>query len=131
MSARFVLTDAREMEKKLVRSAKGQATKEFARAAYQVLQYEELPEIKKETPVDKGPLRASEKVTEPEVSGFRIRVGVVAGGPAAPYAYHVHEDPVALHPVGGWKFIERPLMEAAPHLGARIARRIDLNKVVS
>jgi hypothetical protein len=131
VSARFRLTGAREMEKRFVRSAKGQATKEFARAAFQELQYVELPEIKRSTPVDKGPLRGSEKVTEPEVHGFRIWLSIVAGGPAAPYAYWVHEDPEALHAIGGWKFIERPLLESAPFMGARIARRIDLNKVVS
>jgi hypothetical protein len=54
----------------------------------------------------------------------------VAGGPAAPYAIFVHEDPDAIHKVGQWKYIESVVKESVPYMAVRIARRIDLNKAL-
>ena len=105
------------------------APDEFARALYQEAQIE-LKEIKRVTPVDTGALRASEYVTEPQREGRRIWVEVVAGGPSAPYAFWVHYDLEAYHEHGQALFIEQPLQESAPYLGARIAKRIDLNRAL-
>lgn len=105
------------------------APNEFATALYQEAQIE-LKEIKKRTPVDTGALRASEGITEPQREGRRIWVEVYAGGPAAPYAFHVHYDLEAFHDNGEALFIERTLNESAPHLADRIAKRIELNKAL-
>lgn len=84
----------------------------------------EAKEVKRRTPVDKGPLRASVHVLGPFRSGRKIWTSIVAGGPAAPYAIYVHEDPDAIHPVGQWKFLESVIMESRPFMGARVAARI-------
>ena len=124
---RFRVTGAGAMRKTMQRIAR-QAPNEFARALYQETEIE-ATEAKRRTPVDTGALRASIHVEGPTVTGRRISTAIVAGGPAAPYAIEVHENLEAFHKVGESKYIERPLMEAAPHLAARIARRIDLNRV--
>lgn len=102
---------------------------EFARAVYQEALIEEK-EVKRRTPVDKGVLRASIHVEGPERDGRMIRVYIVAGGPAEEYALIVHEDLEAFHKVGEAKYIERPLMESAPYMAGRIAKRVDLNKAL-
>lgn len=104
---------------------------EFARALYQEAVIEEK-ECKRRTPVDTGALRASVQAVGPERDGTTIRAWISAGteGPAADYALIVHEDLEAFHKVGEAKFIERPLMESAPYMADRIAKRIDLNKAL-
>jgi hypothetical protein len=125
----FKLLDSNFIQQKLTRGSRGAATKEFARAGLAEMKIE-LREVIKETPIDEGDLRESEHVTEPEVRGTQISISIVAGGPLAPHAYIVHEDPEAFHDEGDWKYIERPLLQAASYLGSRIAKRIDLNKVL-
>lgn len=90
----------------------------------------EATEVKRRTPVDKGNLRGSIHVVGPIRLGRRIWTKIVAGGPAAPYAFFVHEDPDAFHKVGQWKYLESVIRESAPHMGARVARRIDLNRAL-
>jgi hypothetical protein len=102
---------------------------EVGLALYQETQIE-LTEVKKRTPVDTGNLRASEHVEGPIRDGRTIYTLIVAGGPSAPYAIFVHEDPDAFHKVGQWKFIESVIMESAPHMAARVAKRIDLNRAL-
>lgn len=83
-------------------------------------------------PVDTGALRATIQATEPVVSGTKVTVSVSAGGPSAPYALSVHENPRSgqtggLSPAGKkyktwarageWKFIERPALAAASNSG--------------
>jgi len=99
----------------------------FATALFQEAQIE-ATECKKVTPVDTGALRASIFVENPKREGRKVSVAIVAGGPSAPYALIVHEDLEAHHPHGEAKFIERPLRASAPHMGTRIAKRIDLNQ---
>jgi len=91
----------------------------------------EAKECRRVTPVDTGKLRASVRAKGPERHDRIVRTYVVAGeqgSGAEDYALIVHEDPDAFHPVGAWKYIENPLKESAPHMGARIAKRVDLNR---
>jgi hypothetical protein len=86
----------------------------------------EMTEAKRRTPVLTGVLKGSGHVTGPRFRGRNITVELKFGGPAAPYAVAVHENLEAFHKNGEAKFLERPLMESAPHLAARVARRIKL-----
>ena len=113
----------------------------------------EMTEAKKRTPVDTGALRGSGHVTGPHVAvvsgtpsgrnlmgqfqsaGARsfggqqvVSVTMAFGGPAAPYATKVHEDLEAFHRNGQAKFLESVLLESAPYLAQRVARRIRLGQ---
>jgi hypothetical protein len=90
----------------------------------------EMAEAKQRTPVDTGALRASGVVSLPEFSGRQISVSLNFGGPAAPYALVVHEDLEAHHPVGQAKYLESVIVESAPFMAARLARRLDLASIV-
>lgn len=112
-----------------------------AAALYQEAQIE-ATEMKRRTPVDTRPnvfyphqiaphpgnLRNSIHVEQPVRRGRNISI-TVATGMQAPYAVFVHENPDAIHPVGQWKFMESVIDESRPFMAARIARRIDLNKM--
>lgn len=95
----------------------------------------EVKEVKRRTPVDKGPLRASVHMLGPLRRGGGDRLSVycliVAGGPSAPYAIYVHEDLEAIHPVGQAKFIESVILESRPFMAARVARRIELRRALA
>ena len=118
--------------KKNLLSFKRNFGKHLGRALYQETSIE-LTEVKRRTPVDKGALRASERLEGPLRTGPNesiIYMLILAGGPAAPYAIYVHEDLEAIHPVGQAKFIESVLLESRPYMAARVAKRIDLNRVI-
>lgn len=107
---------------------------ELAAAMYQEAQIE-ATEMKRRTPVDTRPnaphpgnLRNSIFVAEPERHG-NTTIQKIGTGPQAPYAVYVHENPDAIHPVGQWKFMESVLNESRPHMAARLAARIHLDKV--
>ena len=85
-----------------------------------------MTEAKRRTPVRTGVLKGSGHVTGPIWHGRDVTVELKFGGPAAPYAVAVHEGVDVFHKNGEAKFLERPLMESAPHLAARVARRIKL-----
>lgn len=73
-------------------------------------------------PVDKGFLKGSGVVEGP--TNNEVLIGY--GGPAAPYALYVHEDPDAKHAKGKtFKFLERPLMESRPGMEQRLADALD------
>ena len=59
------------------------------------------------TPRQYGPLRNSGHVTLPSGGVVEIRFG----GPSAPYAMIVHEDPDARHKVGEYKFLEKTVTQ--------------------
>lgn len=84
----------------------------------------EMAEAKRRTPVADGHLRKSGEVTPPVIVGNDVSVGLVFGGPSAPYAIYVHEDLDAFHTVGQAKFLESTLRESKPFMGQRIARRM-------
>ncbi len=91
----------------------------------------ETTEVKRRTPVDKGTLRASIHTVGPVRQGRTIYTLIVAGGPAAPYAIYVHEDLTAFHKVGQAKYIESVILESRSSMGARVAKRIELNRMLA
>lgn len=119
---------AKEMRAKLARIR--DKFKDRVAAALSIEAEIEITEIKRRTPVDKGPLRASVHQEGPTREGRTVTTRVVAGGPAAPYAIYVHEDLTAIHPVGQAKYIESVILESRAYMGARVARRIELTDVL-
>lgn len=81
----------------------------------------EMKEMKRRTPVDTGELRDSGMVHQPVSTEKKISVALSFGAEHAPY---VHENLEAFHPVGQAKFMESVLMESAPFMAERIARRL-------
>lgn len=79
---------------------------------------------KRLVPVDTGALRASGRVEGPVWGGETVSVGLLYGGPAAPYAVYVHENLAARHPTGQAKYLEQPVNEATAGLGDRLAERL-------
>lgn len=90
-------------------------------------------------PVDLGTLRQSGTVLPPEITGETVTVTLGYGGPAAPYAVAVHENPRSGHTggrspsgrpykhwarVGGWKYLETPFEQLAPRLVPRVEATI-------
>lgn len=88
-------------------------------------------------PVDTGTLRASGFVELPKIAGGSISVELGFGGPAAPYALAVHENPRsgqtggrspqgAKYPhyaaTGQWKYLETPFRALGPSVTAAIRR---------
>lgn len=96
-----------------------------AASAHKEMQIE-LAEVQRRTPVLTGALRASEMLEEPKITDKTISITMVAGGPTAPYAIAVHENLDTFHRNGQAKFMESALNESAPHLMARIGRRLKL-----
>jgi len=78
------------------------------------------------TPVSTGALRASHETSLPVMGEGQIDIQIRVGGPAAPYAIPVHEKVEVYHKVGQAKFLESAILESAPTLAARIARRVKL-----
>lgn len=122
------LSGAREMRQKLLRFM-AKFPDEVARALYMETEIE-VKEVKRRTPVDQGTLRGTVMQIGPIRNATHIYTYIVAGGPAAPYAIYVHENPDAFHKVGQWKFIESVVMESKSYIGERIARRVQLNRVL-
>lgn len=116
--------DATAVRRRLVTGAQ-RMPHAAGRAMFEELEIE-MAEMKRQTPVDTGALRGTGHVEPPRYAGRDISVALGFGGPAAPYATRVHEDLEAFHAVGNAKFVERPLMESAPHLPERIGRRLNL-----
>lgn len=77
-------------------------------------------------PVDTGNLRATGHVEKVRRVGKTLVVRLVYGGSSAPYALKQHEDMTLSHTVGGPKYLERPLVNAAPGMPARLAARMRL-----
>ncbi len=112
-----------------LRELRRNAPREFGRALYEEAQVE-MTEAKRRVPVDTGTLRASGDVSEPFIEGGGPKVVMSFGDPGAEqYAIIVHEDLDAFHKVGQAKYLESVLMESAPHMAERVARRIDLNRM--
>ena len=94
---------------------------------------------KSRVPVDFGILKASATGPVMKVQGGEVSAEIGYGGPAAPYALAVHENPRAgktggISPsgrpyrhwaqTGEWKYLERPMLEAQNGFLSRMAERI-------
>lgn len=88
----------------------------------------EMAEAKNRTPVDTGALRASGRVETERTSNY-VRATLSFGGASAPYALKVHEDLDAYHDDGQAKYLESVLQESAPFMAARVARRLQVEKI--
>ena len=106
-----------------------------AAALYQEALIEQKESMKR-TPVDVttkrggGSLRDSHETSAPFWKGKFLNVDIQVGGPSAPYAIVQHENMEFFHKVGQAKFLESTINESAPYLLARIAKRIQLNRLV-
>ena len=87
-----------------------------------------VTEAKRRTPVLTGVLRDSGHPIGPEIDGRSVSVKLTFGGAASGYAIFVHENVAAHHHVGQSKFLESAVLEAAPYLAGRVARRIDITR---
>ena len=83
-------------------------------------------------PVVTGALAGSGRVTAPSVNAASVEVTIGYGGAAAPYAIYVHERldlnhkyPGAKNAAAQAKFLEEPVLKAAPSLGRRLADRVE------
>ena len=97
-------------------------------------------------PVDTGTLRATGFVEPPRLLPGQVSVRLGFGGPAAPYALRVHENPRSgktggISPsgkpyahyakVGEWKFLETPVKAATAGLLLRLAARVERSAYVA
>lgn len=121
----FRLVGARQVSANL-RTIARKSPSEFGRAAYAEAEIE-MTEARLRTPVDTGVLRASGYVAPPEVRGQDVSVEL---GFNTPYAVAVHENLESFHKVGQAKYLESVLVESAPFMAARIAKRVDLNRML-
>jgi hypothetical protein len=115
-----------EMRKNLLNCAKN-CPMELLRACIEEMEIEKI-EMQARTPVKTGLLRDSLAVMTPEVKNGKV---IVTVGTDVEYAVFVHENLDAWHEEGEAKFIESVLNEAADSIAARIAARIDLNRMVN
>lgn len=104
--------------------------REVSQALYEEAQIERTESMRR-TPVLTGALRASHEVSKPVMKSDGWEVTISVGGPSADYAIQVHEDLEAFHKTGQSKFLESTLLESAPFMAARVAKRIDLKKAVA
>lgn len=119
------LLGATAMRNKLTQLAKA-VPGMVGRALYEEAQIE-MTEAKKRTPWEFGVLKASGMVNRPVTNNRELSVTLQFGGPAAGYAIYVHENLDAFHPHGQAKFLESTLLESAPYIATRIAKRLDFN----
>jgi hypothetical protein len=78
-------------------------------------------------PVVSGNLRATGHVELPKISSNGASVQLGYGGPAAPYALAVHENPNTGKSdtgsqVGEWKYLEKPYKQHLKGMDARVAK---------
>lgn len=96
---------------------------EVGRALY--LEGERIMMVSKHlVPVDKGNLRNTGHVALPTKDRGEWLVVLGYGGPAAPYAIHVHERTNVNHTVGQAKYLEVPAVQAAADMPDRIRQRL-------
>lgn len=102
---------------------------ELEKALFQEAQIE-ATESRKRTPVLTGALKGSHEVEKPVWKGRDVSVTIKVGGPAAFYAIPVHYDLEAIHTTGQALFLESTIMESRPAMARRVAKRIDLNRLL-
>lgn len=84
-----------------------------------------LAESQELVPIRTGALKATGALNV-EIEGNAIIATISYGSDEVGYAVIVHEDLEAHHPVGEAKFLERPLLDAAPTLGAKFGVEFEL-----
>ena len=98
----------------------------------------EKKEVVQRTPKDTGELRKSVKVTMGDRKKNSVSASITAGGnninpktkkPTSEYAAIVHEGLDTNFRVGQAKYIESVLRESAPHMTARVKRRVDVGRI--
>jgi hypothetical protein len=125
--AKFRLEGREQMRAKLTR-VRTRFPKEYRKAMQEEMKIE-LAESNRRTPIDTGDLRNSGRL-ESQQTARSASVEIVYGSDSVDYAVTVHEDLEAFHRVGQAKFLESTLNESEPHMGKRIARRINIEKLV-
>lgn len=93
-------------------------------------------------PVDTGTLRSTGRVDPPETSSRNVKVILGFGGPSAPYALAVHENPRSgktggqspsgrpykhYAQTGQWKYLQTPIEQALPDIARQL--KLDLDRV--
>ena len=112
-----------KLQAKLNRIQQDLGVREMGRALY--IEGERIMMVSKHlVPVDTGVLRNTGHVTLPERTDHGVLVVLGYGGPAAPYAIHVHERTNVPHKVGQAKYLETPAVEAAAGMPNRIRDRL-------
>lgn len=94
-------------------------------------------------PVESGVLRSTGFVADPYRKGDDVSVSLSYGGAAAPYATALHEHPSESSPPTwegkalvftkegtGPKYLETPLKNAIPGMADRMAKTLELSKLV-
>ena len=77
------------------------------------------------TPVDTGALRASGHVRPPVISPNNVSVELGYGGPAAPYAALVHENPRRVtFKTGQDHYLQIPFLEERPRIERRLGVKL-------
>lgn len=121
--ASFELRGDREMRRKLERMARRfpETMKMALRTEAETIMTTSKTQF---VPVDLGVLRASGHVQQPVEKGGAVEVTLAYGGAAEAYALIQHERLDFQHRVGQAKYLERPMMQALPGMGERIAARV-------
>jgi len=97
---------------------------EMGRALYQEGWFIMGESKAKYVPVERGPLRASGHVLEPQKDQQGVYVIMGFGGPAVAYAVVQHERLDYKHRVGQAKYLERPALKRATVMDKKIAARL-------
>jgi len=113
-----IVGDKRLMEN--LRRLVKESPKIVAAALYQVAVKVQKKSMER-TPVQFNSLRSSHETEKPKITSDGIKTRVKVGGPAAPYAVHVHYRP-AKHTVGEDRFLEKSLNEAKNTMAKDIAK---------
>lgn len=115
-----------------IRAKLGYISKHMPRKTAKAAQIElevEKKESMRRTPKKTGAAAKSHKVSEPQVYPGGVKIEITAGDALTEnYIVPLHENVEAFHANGQAKFLESTMAEAAPHLGGRIARRVDLDE---
>jgi hypothetical protein len=119
MKVRFKLRGAPDMQRRL-KQIQLATLADAERATREAAEREILQRAQANAPVLSGDLRDSAEVNI-ERNDQRIRASVTFG---APYALIVHEDLDAIHAVGGAKFLERAISDAADEVITNIGARM-------
>lgn len=138
-TVRVSVSGAKEVQARL-RALGGESAEAAGTVLYR-LGEEIMADAKQLAPVMDGHLRASGHVDLPVVEGTAVVVQAGFGGPAAPYALSVHENPRAgktggFSPsgkrykkwakVGQWKYLETPFKALAPRAAERLRAALNL-----